>query len=109
MQSGRLRERVAIQAATVTQNTYGEEIESWATSATVWAQVLPGSVSERFQAAAGQRASEITHTVRMRFRSDITPKKRLLWETRTLEILGQMDPTGKRDTLVVMCKEELRG
>lgn len=109
MQSGRLRERVAIQAETVTQNTSGEEIPTWATETTVWAQVLPGSISERFSNAAGQRASEITHTVRMRFRTDITPKKRFLWETRILEILGQMDPNGKRETLVVMCKEELRG
>lgn len=109
MQSGRLRERAAIQAATVTQNTSGELIESWATETTVWAQVLPGSVSERFSAAASQRASEITHTVRMRFRTDITPKKRLLWETRILEILGHMDPDGRRKTLVVMCKEELLG
>ncbi len=109
MQSGRLRERVAIQAASVTQNSSGELIESWATETTVWAQVLPGSISERFSNAAGQRASEITHTVRMRFRSDITPKKRLLWETRILEILGQMDPDGRTRTLAVMCKEELRG
>ena len=109
MQSGRLRERVAIQAATTTQNTSGELIETWATATTVWGQVLPGAVSERFSAAAGQRASEITHTVRIRFRTDITPKKRFLWETRELEILGWMDPDGIRRTLVVMCKEELRG
>lgn len=109
MQSGRLRERVAIQASTPSQNTAGELIESWATETTVWANVRPGSINERFSAAAGQRASEITHTVRIRFRTDITPKKRLLWETRILEILGQMDPDGKRSDLVIMCKEELLG
>lgn len=109
MQAGRLRERLAIQAASVTQNTSGEEIETLATAATVWANVRPGAISERFSAAAGQRASEITHTVRIRFRTDITPKKRLFWETRVLEILGQMDPDGKRSDLVIMCKEELRG
>lgn len=109
MQIGRLRERVAIQAMSVTQNTSGELIETWATAATVWASVRPGAINERFSAAAGQRASEITHTVRIRFRTDITPKKRLLWETRELEILGQMDPDGKRSDLVIMCKEELRG
>lgn len=109
MQSGRLRERVAIQTATVTQNTSGEEISSWATATTVWAQILPGAVSERFSAAAGQRASEITHTVRIRYRSDITPKKRLLWGMRILEILGQMDPDGRTTDLLIMCKEELRG
>jgi len=109
MLTGRLRERVAIQASTPSQNTSGELIESWATEATVWAQVLPGSISERFAASAGQRASEVTQTVRIRYRADITPKKRFLWETRVLEILGQMDPDGRQRTLVVMCKEELLG
>lgn len=109
MQSGRLRERVAIQSATVTQNSSGEEIPVWATDATVWASVLPGAVSERFSASAGQRASEITHTVRIRYRDDITPKKRLRWGTRILEILGQMDPDGRTTDLLIMCKEELRG
>lgn len=109
MQTGRLRERVAIQAESVTQNTSGEEIPTWATETTVWASVLSGSISERFTAAAGQRAAEITHTVRMRYRTDITPKKRLLWETRILEVLGQMDPDGRTRDLIVMCKEELRG
>lgn len=109
MQAGRLRERVAIQAASVTQNTSGEEIPNWATETTAWAQIQQGSISERFSASAGQRASEITHTVRMRYRTDITPKKRLLWGTRVFEILGQMDPDGRTATLLVMCKEELLG
>lgn len=109
MQAGRLRERVAIQASTPSQNSSGELIESWATETTVWAQVSAGSVSERFSAAAGQRASEISQTVRMRYRTDITPKKRLLWGSRILEILGQLDPDGRERTLIVMCKEELTG
>lgn len=109
MQSGRLRERVAIQADTPTQNSFGELVSSWATENTVWAQVISGSINERFQSAAGQRASEVSHTVRIRFRTDITPKKRLVWETRVLEILGYLDPNGKRETLVMVCKEEQLG
>ena len=109
MQSGRLRERIAIQVDTPVQDSYGQEVPSWSTENSVWGQVISGAISERFRAAAGQRASEVSHTVRIRFRTDITPKKRLVWETRILEILGYLDPNGKRETLVIMCKEEQLG
>lgn len=52
MQSGRLRERVTIQAETVTRDVSGEELRTWVDEATVWASVTPGASSERFLASA---------------------------------------------------------
>lgn len=109
MQSGRLRERVTIQYESKTRDTSGEELINWLDEATVWAQVLPGSSSERFQAAAGQRVAEVTHTVRIRYRPGLTPKKRFLWEGRILKIQGITDPEGRTRVLVIPCSEEQRG
>lgn len=109
MQSGRLRERVTIQQQSITRDASGEELITWSDVATVWAQVLPGASSERFQAAAGQRVAEVSHTVRIRFRAGITPKMRLVWETRVLEILSIVDPDGRRRTGLLLCSEEQRG
>lgn len=109
MQTGRLRERVTIQQETVTRDGSGEQLKSWGEVATVWASVTPGASSERFLASAGQRMAEVTHTARLRYRSGITPKMRLLWETRVLEIISVVDPDGKLRTTILLCKEEQRG
>lgn len=110
MQSGRLRERVTIQAESVTRDASGEELLTWAEVATVWASVTPGASNERFLASAGQRVAEVTHTVRLRFKTGLTPKMRLIWEsTRILEIISVIDPDMRNRTIVLLCSEEQRG
>ncbi len=109
MQTGRLRERVTIQTEDVTRDASGQELKTWPDVATVWAQVLPGASAERFLASAGQRVAEVTHTVRIRYRAGITPKMRLVWETRILEIISIVDPDGRTRTSVLLCSEEQRG
>lgn len=110
MQTGRLRERVTIQAESVTRDASGEELLAWVDETTVWASVTPGASSERFLASAGQRVAEVTHTVRIRYKTGITPKKRLLWEsTRILEILSVIDPDMRNRTIVLLCSEEQGG
>lgn len=109
MQAGRLRERLTIQEESVTRAASGEEIRTWDTVATVWGQVLPGTPNERFLAAAGQRVAEVSHTVRIRHRAGITPKMRILWGVRILEILGVVDPDGRQSTTLMVCSEEQLG
>lgn len=109
MRSGTLRERVTIQAATVSQDSYGEPIETWANLAsvpTVWANVGSRAAGERFISGGEQVQAEITHTVRIRYRTDVTVKMRLIWRTtRTLEIENVIDPDGRKSDLVLMCSE----
>lgn len=110
MQSGRLRERVTIQAETVTRDASGEELLAWGDEATVWASVTPGASNERYLASAGQRVAEVTHTVRIRYKTGLTPKKRLVWETtRILKIISVIDPDMRNRTIVLLCSEEQRG
>ncbi len=110
MQTGRLRERVTIQAESVTRDASGEQLITWPEVATVWASVTPGASNERFLASAGQRVAEVTHTVRVRYRSGITPKMRIIWEsTRILNIISVIDPDMRNSTIVLLCSEEQRG
>lgn len=110
MRSGTLRERVTWQQNTPVQDNYGEPIESWAnigTNPTNWASVLSRASGERFITGAEQVQAEVTHTVRIRYRTDLTVKMRGVWRTnRYLYIENIIDPDGRKADLVVMCREE---
>lgn len=108
MQAGRLRQRVTIQHATTIQDAYGEPIETWVnipTNPNVWASVLGRASGERFISGGEQLQAEITNTVRIRYRSDLSVQMRIVWGSRHLLIENVIDPNGKRADLVLMCKE----
>lgn len=94
MQAGKLRHRVSIQRLTPgspEQDAGGTPDESWATIFSAWAEVAP--LRGRELIAAQQVASEVTGTVRLRYRADfsITAKDRVLFGTRTYDILAVVD------------------
>lgn len=79
MRAGRLNTRVGILRKTRATNTFGEEIETWNTIATVWAEIVPLRGAERF--AAMQTVAQIETKVRIRYRKGLTPLDRLyFWE-----------------------------
>lgn len=110
MRSGTLRERVTIQQATTVQDSYGEPIETWvnlASNPTVWANVSSRASGERFISGGEQVMATVSHTVRLRYRSDVTVKMRLIWRTnRTLYVENVIDPDGRKSDLILMCREE---
>ena len=74
--SGRYRQRVQIQTRTETRATDGGVTETWTALAPVWASVEPLIGEELWEA---QKVNPIvTHRVRMRHRSDVTSKHRLV-------------------------------
>lgn len=109
MRSGTLRERVTIQSYTTAQNSNGEPIKTWAnlaTNPTVWANVGSRASGERFISGGEQIQATVSHTVRIRYRDDVTVKMRLIWRTnRTLEIENVIDPDGRKSDLILMCSE----
>jgi SPP1 family predicted phage head-tail adaptor len=66
------------------QNSMGETEPNWQTLATASASVEPISGSEYF--AAAQTNASVTHRIRMRYISGLTPKMRIVWGDRTFEI-----------------------
>lgn len=109
MRSGTLRERVTIQSFTAVQDAHGEPIKTWsnlATNPTVWANVGSRASGERFISGGEQVQASVSHTVRIRYREDVTVLMRLIWRTnRTLQIENVIDPDGRKSDLVLMCSE----
>lgn len=104
MRAGKLRHRVKVQEAARTQNSRGEVTLSYMTGTPVWAEVSPLSGTELER--AGQIASEATHQVRMRHFDGLDSAKRILFGTRTFEIVEPPRNTDERDVeLVLLCKE----
>ena len=112
MIAGRLNQRVTIQKRTVSQNDYGEAVETWAAPgdgepAVMWGEVKPvlTGTREAFAAAAGQYQARVTLQVRMRWRTLDPADYRLIVGGSTLEIQAVMDPDGRQRELLALCYE----
>jgi SPP1 family predicted phage head-tail adaptor len=103
MNAGRLRHRVTIQEPVVARNGYNEAITTWSTVATVWASVEPLSGREFF--AAEHVQSEITHRVKMRYRSGVAPTMRVVHDGRYLMVEAVINYAERGTDLQLMCKE----
>ncbi len=85
MSIGRMDRQIVIEQNTPTQDSVGEEIESWATLATVWAEYLP--VGGREFWAARQINAETVANFRIHYRSDVTRGMRLTFDGDTYDIV----------------------
>lgn len=73
---GRLRHRVTIQSATLTQSaTTGAMTPTWGDVATVWASIEPISAKEFAQ--SGAEVNRITTRIIIRYRPDVSEDMRL--------------------------------
>lgn len=104
MNAGTLRERVTVQQATENRNRLGESISTWSAFAEVWASVQ--GVSAREFLLAGQQQVEISHRVKMRYLTGLTPQMRLSWRGRTLEIISILEHEN-RSVHELICQESV--
>lgn len=100
---GRLRHFVEIQETTAEKDATGSPSEGWATIAQVWASIEPLSGREFIEAA--QVEATITHTIRMRYRPDVTTRHRILHDSRAFNVEVVMNPEQRNITLELMCRE----
>jgi SPP1 family predicted phage head-tail adaptor len=103
--SGAFRHFVTIQEATITRSAMGAEVKTWGELDQVWADIRPGSGRE--DVSAQQDWSTVAHIVRIRFRTDVTPKMRIIFGSRLFEIQAVVDPTGRREVIDLISTEEL--
>jgi len=75
MRSGGLRNRVAILKMSVSPDSTGYEVETWATVANVWGQLVEDRGSESLK--NDRPVSFRRGSVYLRYRSDLTPKHKL--------------------------------
>jgi len=98
MQTGRLRQRVTIQAEQPARDTVGAENVTWVDVATVWAEVkaAPTGSTEAFRSNADQWQAQSFFQVKIRWRDGMSIKHRLILEGRELMIMDLVDPDGRK-------------
>ena len=108
MRAGRLRHRVTIQRGTPGRDGFGTEVLAWSTVATVWAEVRSNSGHEQVQPNE-QIFSNLTHQVTLRYRTGLSAKMRLLWNSRFLEIQSVREPDNRLRMMQLDCMEVVDG
>jgi SPP1 family predicted phage head-tail adaptor len=103
MRAGDLRHRVIIEQATVTADAAGNRTETWSTLATVWAALEP--LTGRQFVEAFRTNAELTHRVRVRYRSDVIASMRVTEGSRHYAIVAVLDQGGRREEMHLMCRE----
>ena len=105
MRGGALRHQVTVQQVSEAQSTSGAVTRTWSTFATVRAEIRPIRGSER--EVGNQLLADATHTVRMRYLSGLTPKMRILHDSRILEITSIANLFERNREYELTCQEVL--
>ena len=103
MRAGRLRHRGVLQQVTETRDAHGGVTETWTERARPWVSIKP--LHGREAMYANQVDSNITHEIRMRYDSGITPAMRLSCRGRTFEFLSVANIDERDRELAIMAKE----
>lgn len=103
MQIGKLRHRIAIQEATVTQSDTGYAVKTWSTVTTVWGRIEP--LSGREALIAQQISPELSHKVTLRYYPDLTPEHRIKFNDRYFDVNFIRNLEEKNRVIIVLCKE----
>ncbi len=105
MRSGRLDRRIIIEQNTNTSpNTHGDVVPSWSTLATVWAEIKPIRVNERFQGQ--QELAQAEYKIYIRYRTDLDPKMRIQYNSEYYDILGIME-IGRKKGLEIQARRNV--
>jgi SPP1 family predicted phage head-tail adaptor len=106
MRAGRLFQRITFQTRSATQDSYGNELDSWTDLVTVWGACEPISGREFFSAL--QVNSEITARITVRYSPEVaavTTKHRAMCEGKAFDIHAIIDPNRAHSELQMMCAD----
>lgn len=101
MRAGRLRHQITIEQPIRTRDEYGEDVASYQTFVTVWANKRQPGGREMFTENVTE--AEIKTIFEIRFRDDIDESMRVNWKGNYFDIQAITDPTGREEALVLMC------
>ncbi len=103
MKAGDLRDRVTIQAKTVTFNAYNEPIETWSDLVTVCA-AFPDQNGKEMRVAQ-KLYSSVTAVIAIRYRSDVSVLHRVLHGSHVHEIQAVIDENMRHHWLFLNVRE----
>lgn len=105
MRAGSLRRQVMLQTRSPSEDTFGQQTQTWGGDTPVYADIEPLSGRELMAAQAVN--TEITHQVVIRYRIGVTPAMRALYQGRVFNILSVIDDQMAHITLTLLCSEGL--
>ncbi len=106
MNAGRLRRRVTIQQKQTTQDATGAQVVTWATLATVWAEVKHLQGKEFIAARQAAEGAQVSTMVLIRYRSDIDTTMQVVTGGQTMDIMAVL-PDAKHTETQLMCMVRL--
>ena len=102
---GRLRYQVILQTQGGTADGMGGITATWSNTATIWADIMPISATERTQ--ADKVIDDITHKIIVRHRAVTSPDQRILYGTRVFNIVSVVNPDNSSSHLKLMAREQI--
>lgn len=108
IRAGILRQRITLQAPVITTGEIGGPLKTWASVATVWADINPLTGRERLQAAALK--SEVSHEITIRWQAALADPQavaamRIVFGTRIFNIHASMNQDERNRVLVLLASE----
>lgn len=105
MRAGELDQQITIQIATISRGGSGEQIQTWQTWRTVWANVQTTAGAENFYSP--QLVAEATHKIKIRYLKGLKYTMRILWRNRILDITNIDDSRQRQGELYLLCQEKV--
>ncbi len=105
MRAGRLDTKIIIESKSEAINGVGDVTNTWATFATVWAEILTNSGKEFMQAK--EQHSSLSRVITIRYLASVTPGMRVNDDGAYYNILSAFDPRDARRELKLYCDEQL--
>ena len=98
-----LRQQITLQTPAATVDSFGQHTRTWTTFATVWADIAPVGAREL---QAGDAANlQVTHRITIRWLSDLTSDKRVLFGSRVFQIVGIRNIEERNEYLELLALE----
>lgn len=103
MASGDYRDQICILTKTPGQDGAGQPLDQWQSSPPIWADVR--MIGGREQLRAGKEVAAGQYTIKLRYRSGVTPAQRvhLVRDGLTINI-KLVQPDAKRRELILFCE-----
>lgn len=104
--AGKYRTPVTIQTRTDTQDGTGAPIPSWSNFATNWwADIFEGHSAGKEAIEAGAVNPSLAVVIRGRYIGGVTPKMRVVYGSRTVEIMNVINVHERGVELKLICTE----
>lgn len=103
MRAGTLRRQVLIQARTQAVDGFGQQSTAWSAGLSVSADIQQLQGNELLNAQAVNALT--THSVLIRYRTDVTAASRLVYQGRFFNVHSVVDPDTSHIALLLMCGE----